>query len=114
MSQQQAVKKMAQKPQAHAHFLIVKTARDMAAVAYEELMKNNDWYTSWKAQHPDLHGEPLQLAFILKAYPLMLEQARHTLTEMLSQPIAEALKEEIADALIKDNSLKRGRAKRWA
>lgn len=94
-----------------AHKLIAQTAEGMAGAAYEVLMKNNDWWSWWKAKHPDLQGEELQREFIRVAAPGMTRQARATLAQMLRNPAYSHLHEEIASALILDNSFVRQTAK---
>lgn len=83
-----------------AHKLIAETAKEMAAAMYEELAKANaDWYR----KHPS------QKQFVRKHWPNYMESARHTLARLLTTGIAESLKEQISDALIKDNTLRRYR-----
>lgn len=84
----------------HCHELIAKTAQDMARAVYEELAKRNDWY----ALNPDME------TWIKAKWGLYITEARSTLAGMLNTHISETLKEQIADALVKDNSLQRGRS----
>lgn len=90
----------------HAHVLVAKTAKEMAGALFEEMMRDNALYKQWKAQCPELTPKKLQQRFILQAQPLLLEQARATLAKMLTGPYPEALKDQIADALIQDRILR--------
>lgn len=93
----------------HAHFLVRKTAIELAGELYEVTMANNQLYADWKALCPALTPRKLESMFIAKAAPLLLEKARAILAQMLSTNISQSLKDQIFDALIKDAALKRGR-----
>jgi len=95
----------------HAHELVAKTAREMAGEAYQDLMRDNKIYKHWQTICPDLTPEWLEARFIAMATPHFLEPARTTLAQLLTTNIAEGLKADIVDALIKDNQLRRGRAR---
>lgn len=97
------------KVERHAHFLIVSTATEMAGAMYEEMARDNDWYRDWCRTHPNMKEPQLQKRFILAMTPKLLDQARTTLAAMLNGPYDEKMKADIADALIKDNELRRGR-----
>jgi len=96
----------------HAHFLVAETAEKMAYEYYEEIMKDNKVYRKLKAMCPDLTPEELQKRWVKMAIPGLLEPARHTLAQLLSTNLAEDLKATISDALIKDNTLRKGRNNR--
>lgn len=93
----------------HAHFLVRKTAIEMAESIYEDLMTDNTIYANWKALCPDLTPRKLQSQFIALMAPKLIEQARATLANMLGTNIPQSLKDQIFDALIKDAALIRGR-----
>ena len=95
----------------HAHKLVYKTARDMAGALYEEVMHDNVNFTTFKALNPGLTPKQLQAKFIAAATPRLLDQARSTLAQMLAGNYPEHLKAAINDALVKDASLMRGRAR---
>lgn len=95
----------------HCHHLIAETAKDMARELYAKVMQDNDVYADWKAQCNDITPELAERMFVKMTWPNLVEQARATLAAMLAQPIAEVLKDQISDALIKDNGLKRGRTR---
>lgn len=86
----------------HAHRLVAKTAQDMAAAVFEELMKRDKFYAAYAESHPTVPRKKLQEHFIRKNFWRYLDQARHTLTDMLRGNYPESLKDEIADALVKD------------
>lgn len=93
----------------HAHELIVKTAKELCGAHYEELMKNDKLFAAWKAKHSEAAETALQGLFIEHYYPGYLEVARATLTGLLNTKLDPILKDQIADALIKDQTLRRGR-----
>lgn len=77
------------------HVLIRQTARDMAAAQYEELAKDNAFFKQWPKAHQ----------FVNAAWRNYIEIARAALTEMLSGDHPQSMKDEIYDALLKDNAL---------
>lgn len=93
----------------HAHFLVAETAEKIAHAQFEQVMKDNKIFNRWKRLCPDLTTEELEKRWVKMAVPGLLEQARHTLADLLSTNLADDLKATISDALIKDNSLRRGR-----
>ena len=100
-------RKLTKRQKVLAHELVAQTAEDMALAVYEELMKDNVWYSSCKAAHPSLSGEALQRAFARQTAPAMIRQARATLASMLGKPQYEHLHEQISEALILDNGFSR-------
>lgn len=94
-----------------AHPLVFQTARDMAHALYNQLMLDNTCYAEWKKQCPELTPKELERRFVALLTPKLLLQARATLAHMLTLPYDEVLKEQIADALIKDRGLMRGRGR---
>ncbi len=97
--------------QKHCHKLIAKTAKAIAGAFYEHMMQDNDAYSAWKSVDINQGKTPavLEATFISKMWPKFIEQARATLAKMLRGPLQSDLKDQIADALIKDASLQRGR-----
>jgi hypothetical protein len=97
-------------PQAHAHKLVAKTAADMAGEIYGKVMQSNVAYTEWKMLNMDVTDvKELETRFIALMTPKLLGEARATLAKLLRMPIAESLKEQIHEALVLDNTLRRGR-----
>ena len=92
----------------HCHILIARTAQELAGARYERLMGEDILWQEWKDMNPSLHGEALQHHFIVTYWGRYVAEARATLATMLTTNIAESLKEQITDALIKDASLRRG------
>lgn len=86
----------------HAHELVAHVATEMAGTFYEACCsRSNEFYK----QNPDAQQ------YVNATWYRFLEPARATLAEMLKRDLPEDLKESIADALIKDNLLRRGREK---
>lgn len=96
----------------YCHELIAKTAREMAGALWEEQAKQDFWYHQYQRAFPGLSASQLQTKFIAAKWPLLIQVARATLTDMLTTNISETLKDQIADALIKDRSLLRGKGAR--
>lgn len=82
------------------HFLIVETAKKMAGEIYDGLAKDNEFYKVYKNRG----------RFINVIYPRLLDEARATLANVLATNAPELLKQQIFDALIKDNAMVKGRA----
>lgn len=101
---------MSSRPQAHAHRLVVETARGMAEALYEKLMSDNDLYSKWRDGNPGVGARRLQARFIDRNYPKLIEGARTILAGMLGNPLLDpAQAESIYDALVLDATLRRGR-----
>ena len=94
---------------AHAHRLVAETARDLAYVMYDELMCQNKFYQHVRSTYPNLDDTQRRERFARQLVPRMIEPARATLAAMLNGPYDESLKETIAQALMLDKTLKRGR-----
>lgn len=89
----------------YCHKLVAETAKSFARLLHERLCrKDNDFFV----QNPD------ENEFVRQVWPTMIEDARATLVDMFSQPLPDALKDEIAAAIIADNTLTRGRLERVA
>lgn len=99
---------------AHCHHLLRSTARSMAKEVYEEMMRDNTTYALWKKQCPELTPHLARKKFVHLLWPHLLEQARATLARLLTTNISESLKEQISDALIKDNLLREGQKRAQA
>lgn len=89
-----------QKPHQQAcHFLLAKTAKEIAGAQYEEWAHNNVFYKSW----------PNRRVFIRANWPDFIPTARDTLAKMLEGNLSQTLKDEIFEALMKDHSLRPSR-----
>lgn len=87
-----------------AHWLVAKTAREMAEVAYDELASDPLGGNQFYRRHPD------KKAWVEAVHGSLLAQARAALAGILNDPrptISEERREQIADALIKDAGLRR-------
>lgn len=83
------------------HKMVRKLAEEMAGVTHER----------WASKHPEFYkGHPDQKVWIKENWPSFIEMAREQLAGILKQPgISNSLKDEISDALIKDNAIRFGR-----
>lgn len=81
---------------AHCHYLIAKTAKEMAAALYEEQAKDDVFYSKF----------PSRRNYVRLVWPELVNAARSTLVDMLAAPhIHETMKQEILEALTLDKSL---------
>lgn len=87
---------------AHSHWLIAQTAQSMAMSMYEDMATRMDGFA--KSITPDVFCDMM--------WPELLEEARATLLRMLHGNYPEHLKEEIAQAIVLDNTLTFGRQER--
>ena len=95
---------------AHCHKMVAAVAKEAAGNLYEVVMGDNKVFEEWKRQNPDVTPKQLETRFVEKNWRKCLEFARATLATMLSSStISEKVKDEIVDALVKDNQLVRGR-----
>lgn len=82
--------------QKFAHTLVAETAKEMAAVFYEEIAHDNEFFAFY----------PKQKQFINREWKRFVEPARKQLALMLGNPmVPEWQKEQIMDALIKHASM---------
>ena len=93
----------------HCHKMIRATAIEMAGALYDEVMKDNKLWAHWKAICPELTPTLCEIKFIELLWPKLIPEARATLARLLTTGLSEDLKTSIADALIVDNTLMRGR-----
>lgn len=96
----------------NAHRMVAQTAVEMAQAQFELYMINDN--ALYRSLRENLTARQIRTAFLAKAAPMLLEEARLALTNLLSQPdfvVPVKMKDEIADALIKDTDLRAGRLK---
>lgn len=98
-------------PNVAAHKLVRQVAVAMAIDLYDELMKDNTRYAAWKKLCPELEPELLMKMWVQQAWPSLIDSARATLAKMLTMNYPDNLKEDITDALIKDNMLRPGKVR---
>lgn len=91
-------------PQTYCHKLIAETAKSLARSIYEHNAKRDN----------EFFAQVDEETFVSRSWPGLVEDARTTLVNMLAGSYPEALKEEIAQAIILDNTLTRGRPERVA
>jgi hypothetical protein len=101
-------------PESHCHPLLRATAIEMAGELYDLMMKNNEQWSEWKNMHPEFGGNlaQLEIRFLELKWPELIEDARATLAGMLATNISEDLKQQIFDALVKDQGLRMARISR--
>lgn len=96
----------------NAHRMVAKTAVRLANEYYGPYMAaNNALYRSFREHMTEKQS---RIVFVKQAAPQLLEEARLVLTDCLSQPdsvVSKRLKDEIADALIKDGDFRANRVK---
>ncbi len=96
----------------NAHRMVAEVAIEMANHHFEHYMVVNN--ELWRSLREQLTEKQARIAFVAKIAPMLLEEARLALTECLSQPddvCPKTQKDEIADALIKDNDMRANRRK---
>lgn len=99
------------KPNAAAtHKLVREVAVQMAHKAYAALMSRNEWYDALKRANPGVTSEWLEKGWVNEHWGDFVEAARATMAGMLAGPQDGPLKEQIAEALMLDSTLTRGRA----
>jgi hypothetical protein len=80
--------------------MVAETAQKMAEEVYE----------SWASKSDQFYAENRDLkTYVSSCWPLYLDAARATLAQLLTTNIADTLKDQIHDALIRDATLRRGR-----
>ncbi len=96
----------------NAHRMVYECAVKLAYELYEGWMsEHNEVRRAFKAIPTE---KARQLVFVRQAAPQLLEEARLVLANCLSQPdeiVPKAMKDAIADALIKDTDFRANRVK---
>lgn len=99
------------KPGLNADRLVAQTAIDMAHELFEVYARENAVYHALR-QRGEITEKQARAKFVKRVAPKLLEDARQTLTSMLGKPddqVAPRMKEEIYEALIRDNALRANR-----
>ncbi len=110
LSRQLRAKRKEDRPSAHAHVQVADTARGIAQALYERLMGDNALRAAWKKQNPGASEKQLVSRFVTANVAKCLPMARATLALLLRSSSDDRLKERVAEALILDASLMKGRA----
>ena len=95
----------------NAHFLIVKTAKEMANKLFEIYACDNLIYRTLRARG-EITEKQARHRFVNRVAPKLYEDARQMLVACLSQPdsqVTPTMKDEIAEALIGDAPLRANR-----
>jgi hypothetical protein len=114
---------MTKRVERNVHKMVWETVKALAADEYETVMANNELYRDWKEQWTgeagkallgeDFTADKLQDLWVQKRAPRLLEVARKSLAMCLNSPnMSEGQKNLIAEALIADASLRKGRIPR--
>lgn len=91
----------------HCHEMVAKVAKQMAGEIFETMMAKNKWYEAYKKSHPKIAPARLQNHFISTQWHRYVSSARTTLAAMLKTNTSPVLKEQIRQALILDNAVRR-------
>lgn len=100
---------------AACHQMVRDVAVGMAHETYAVLMQRNDWYRAWREALEERSGvsgmspDLLEKNWVNLHWGDFIEGARAQLAAMLRQPLDDGLRDTIAEALILDNTLIRGR-----
>lgn len=88
------------------HTMVRDLAVQMAGSKYEDFARNNTRYHHFRKLTAGISPQAREKLWISKMWPCFVEDARAILATMLRDPTMEALHEQIAEALIADNSLR--------
>ena len=85
-------------------------AKAAAGELYDSLMADNRMYEMWQSQCPGLNAKAMEQKFINKNWGRCIDFARATMIEMLARAdIAQAVKDEIYEVLLLENTLPVGK-----
>lgn len=93
----------------HVHVQVKEVAMGLAQALFEEFMTRNEVFAEFKRQHPELTTSQLEAKFVAHLWPQLIDPARATMAGMLNGPYSDEVKEDIMDALVKDQTLAQGR-----
>lgn len=99
------------RPGLNADRLVAQTAIEMAHELFEVYARENAIYHALR-QRGEITEKQARARFVKRVAPKLLEDARTTLTQMLGKPddqVAPGMKEEIYEALVRDNALRANR-----
>lgn len=91
----------------HVHPLVLKTAKEMAETLFEAYAQDNVMYAQFRR-----HGwteRRIRRVFVARVAPRLYEEARQTLAGILAGDYPQLMKDEVYDALCKDNLLRANR-----
>lgn len=95
----------------NAHWLVAKTAKEMANELFEVYARHNDTYRILR-ERGEVTEKQARKRFVNRVAPKLYEDARNTLVQMLGEPddrVAPMMKEQIYEAILKDNPLRANR-----
>lgn len=91
----------------NVHPRVLKVAKEMANELFEDYAKVNEYYRQFKANGGS--EKRARAMFVFRVAPRLYEDARKALTLILTGDYPESVKEEVFDALCKDNVLRANR-----
>jgi len=91
----------------HVHPRVLKVATEMANQLFEDYARDNDYYRQFKANGGT--EKRARKMFVARVAPRLYEEARKALTLILAGDYPESVKEEVFEALCKDNLLRANR-----
>lgn len=94
----------------NAHRMVAELAVKLADEHFDLYMSENN--ELWKLFKDNLTPKQRRIAFVSKVAPVLLEDARLILTDMLTQPedvVTQHMKDQIMEALILDNDFRANR-----
>ena len=96
----------------NAHRMVAEKAVELAYSTYEAWMgANNELYREMRR---NFTHQQIEIIYVSKIAPDLLEEARLALTDQLSQPdnvVPKSMKEKIGEALVLDNDFRANRRK---
>jgi hypothetical protein len=92
------------------HWRIAEVAKAAAKDLYEVVMGNNEVRRKWKEQNFGADEEELIERFVTMNWGKCIDYAKQTMVLLLRRDdVSEEMKDEIMDALIKDNDISKTR-----
>lgn len=95
----------------NAHWLIVKTAKEMANELFEVYARDNETYRVLR-ERGEVTEKVARRKFVNRVAPKLYEEARQTLVKLLAEPeerVTLTMKDTIHEALVADNMLRANR-----
>lgn len=91
----------------HVHPMVLSVAKEMANEWFEVYASDNRWYKAFLEAGGTERNARRQ--FVLRVAPRFYEEARKALAEVLNQDVPEYTKQQVFDALTKDNLMRANR-----
>ncbi len=91
----------------NAHPRVLAVATEMANVLFEDYARDNDLYRQFKANAGS--EAYARKVFVARVTPRLFEEARQALARLLASDCPQSMKDEVFDALVKDNLMRANR-----